>query len=55
MEIQCRNDAVMLDLRGTETHPKRGFGGSSATSFTINPEALNWANKDTENHRFGHF
>lgn len=30
MEIQCCNDAVMLDLYGTGTFQIEDFGGSSA-------------------------
>ncbi len=41
MEIQCRNDAVMLDLCGTETFQSEDLEDRQPVSFTINPEAPN--------------
>ncbi len=40
MEIQCRNNAVLLDLYGTGTFQREDLEDLQPVSFTVNLEAL---------------
>lgn len=41
MEIQCRNNAVLLDLYGTGTFQREDLEDLQPVSFTFKPESLN--------------